>query len=75
MTTTGGVSQPSIVQDYDCSLAIEGQEDVNALLSRKIIVGSILASLAEDLCCRFQKLTKELKSARVEQSDTPRQTV
>ena len=48
---------------------------MNALLSRKVSDGFILASLAEDLRCYFQKLTKELTSARAEKSGTVRQTL
>ena len=46
---------------------------MNTLVSRKVIDGSILASLAEDLRCRSQKLIKELTSTRAEESDTARQ--
>ena len=48
-TIKGGFSRPSIVQDHDCSLAIQGRDDVNTLVSRKVTDGSILASFAEDL--------------------------
>ena len=49
ITIKGGFPRPSVVQDYDGSLAIQGWDDVNALVSSKVTDGSILASLAEDL--------------------------
>ena len=64
ITIKGGFSRPSVIQDYDCSLAIQGRDDMNALVSIKVTDGSILASLAEDLRYRSQKLTKELTSVR-----------
>ena len=75
ITIKCGFSRPSIVQDYDCSLAIQGRDDVNALVSSKVTDGSILASLAEDLCYCFQKLTKELIIVRAEVSDMARKTL
>ena len=72
ITIKGGFSRPSIIQDYDCSLAIQGRDDVNALVSSKVNDGSILASLAEDLRYRSQKLTKELTSVRAEVSGMER---
>ena len=75
ITIKGGFSWPSVVQDYDGSLAIQGRDDVDALVSSKVTDGSILASLAEDLRYRSQKLTKELTSIRAEVSGMERKTL
>ena len=48
---------------------------MNALVSRKVTDGSIITSIAEDLRCRSQKLTKELTSTRAGESCTARQTL
>ena len=48
---------------------------MNALVSRKVTDGSIITSIAEDLRCRSQKLTKELTSVRAEMSGMARKTL
>ena len=58
ITIKGVFSWPSVLQDYDCSLAIKRRGDVNTLVSSKGVDGSMIASLAEELRYRSQKLTK-----------------
>ena len=49
ITHSKGFMHPSVLQDYECCLAIQGRNDINALVTKHVNDGNMLASLAEGL--------------------------
>ena len=49
ITHSKGFMHPSVLQVYECCLAIQGRNDINALVTKHVNDGNMLASLVEDI--------------------------